>query len=109
MLDFSPLSTEFITTPVTSTQLNVFIKGIKAGCLQGADCSYTTDSLRVPKISAFSLSGSTLSITLTQAQTPLTFVYADALITYADATCTPTAYSNLVITCTLKTNTDNTN
>lgn len=47
-LDFSPMSTEFMTTAVTKTQLNVFVNGIKAGCRQGANCAYVTDSSKVP-------------------------------------------------------------
>jgi hypothetical protein len=108
-LDFSPVSTEFITTPVSSTQLNVFVNGIKAGCRQGTDCSYVTDAAKVPKITAFSLSGSTLSITLNNPNTALTVAFADMVIHYADAICTPTAFTNNVVTCTLATNSDSTN
>lgn len=60
------------------------VKTIAAGCGKGTNCDYETSSEKTPKVSAFSISGAAMTITIIQSTPAVTVDHTLLKITYAE-------------------------
>jgi len=96
-------------TQVTKPQVTVTVNNIMAGCGQGTNCDYETSSAMTPKVTAFSISGAAMTITISQATPAVAVDHTLLDITYAEQKCVPASWSGLSIVCNLVKNSDDSN
>ena len=93
-----PITTEFLATDATSPQVIVKVNGATSQCL--GDCSYTINPALTPVLTAASLSGNILTMTVTTSQpAPYSVVFNNQVCTFLSGTAAS-------FTCSLPTNTD---
>lgn len=63
-LEFIPLSSEFAQQAVAKPQIKVSVNGVLSGCGKDVNCDYETDSAKTPKVTAMTISGAQMTITI---------------------------------------------
>lgn len=96
---FNPIPADFLFANEASNQVKVVVNDISAVC-QAASCGYTIDETIVPTVTAFTVSGRDISITLSNPVNGYTFTQNMTTVFMDEYECVITSWSITSIACT---------